>query len=92
MKDLTQGKPGKQILIFAVPMLIGNLFHQLYNVVDSIVVGKYIGSIALASVGASFPILFTMSAMISGITIGASVLTSQYFGAKNFHNVKITSD
>lgn len=92
MKDLTQGKEGKQILMFAVPMLIGNVFQQLYNVVDSIVVGKYIGSVALAAVGASFPILFTMSAMISGIAIGASVLVSQYFGAKNFHNVKITSD
>lgn len=92
MKDLTQGNEGKQILMFAVPMLIGNVFQQLYNVVDSIVVGKYIGSVALAAVGASFPILFTMSAMISGIAIGASVLVSQYFGAKNFHNVKITSD
>lgn len=92
MKDLTQGNEGKQILIFAVPMLIGNVFQQLYNVVDSIVVGKYIGSVALAAVGASFPILFTMSALISGIAIGASVLVSQYFGAKNFHNVKVTSD
>lgn len=92
MKDLTQGKAGKQILMFAVPMLIGNVFQQLYNVVDSIVVGKYIGSVALAAVGASFPILFTMSAMISGIAIGSSVLASQYFGAKNFRNVKITSD
>lgn len=92
MKDLTQGNEGKQILIFAVPMLIGNVFQQLYNVIDSIVVGKYIGSVALAAVGASFPILFTMSALISGIAIGASVLVSQYFGAKNFHNVKVTSD
>lgn len=92
MKDLTQGREGKQILMFAVPMLIGNVFQQLYNVVDSIVVGKYVGSVALAAVGASFPILFTMSALISGIAIGASVLVSQYFGAKNFRSVKITSD
>jgi len=92
MKDLTQGKEGNQILMFAVPMLIGNVFQQLYNVVDSIVVGKYIGSVALAAVGASFPILFTMSAMIGGITIGASVLVSQYFGAKKFHDIKKTSD
>ena len=92
MKDLTKGKEGVQILNFAIPMLIGNVFQQLYNVVDSIVVGKYIGSVALAAVGASFPILFTMSAMIGGVTIGGSVLISQYFGAKENHKVKITSD
>ncbi|MEN6619189.1 MAG: MATE family efflux transporter [Rikenellaceae bacterium] len=92
MKDLTQGNEGKQILLFAIPMLIGNVFQQLYNVVDSIVVGKYIGSVALAAVGASFPILFTLSALIGGVTIGSSVLVSQYFGAKNYHQVKITSD
>ncbi|MDD2418904.1 MAG: MATE family efflux transporter [Bacteroidales bacterium] len=92
MKDLTQGKEGLQILNFAIPMLIGNVFQQLYNVVDSIVVGKYIGSVALAAVGASFPILFTMSAMIGGVTIGGSVLVSQYFGAKENSKVKITSD
>jgi putative MATE family efflux protein len=92
MKDLTQGREGLQILNFAIPMLIGNVFQQLYNVVDSIVVGKYIGSVALAAVGASFPILFTMSAMIGGVTIGGSVLVSQYFGAKEKHKVKTTSD
>lgn len=92
MKDLTQGKEGRQILLFAVPMLIGNVFQQLYNVVDSIVVGKYIGSVALAAVGASFPILFTLAALIGGVVMGSSILVSQYFGAKNYHQVKITSD
>ena len=92
MNDLTQGKEGKQILMFAIPMLIGNVFQQLYNIVDSVVVGKYIGSVALAAVGASFPILFTLSALVGGIAIGGSVLVSQYFGAKNFQKVKITSD
>lgn len=92
MKDLTEGNEGRQILKFAIPMLIGNVFQQLYNVVDSIVVGKYIGSTALAAVGASFPLIFTMSAMFGGITIGGSVLVSQYFGAKNFDKVKVTSD
>ena len=52
MKDLTKGNEGRQILTFAVPMLIGNVFQQLYNIVDSIVVGKYVGSVALAAVGA----------------------------------------
>jgi len=92
MKDLTKGAEGKQILLFAIPMLIGNVFQQFYNVVDSIVVGKYVGSAALAAVGASFPILFTISSLVGGVTIGASVLISQYFGAKNFSKVKVTSD
>ncbi len=92
MKDLTQGDEGKQILYFAIPMLIGNVFQQLYNVIDSIVVGKYVGSVALAAVGASFPILFTLSSLVGGVTIGGSVLISQYFGAKNYQKVKVTSD
>jgi len=92
MNDFTQGKEGKQILMFAVPMLIGNVFQQLYNIVDSVIVGKYIGSVALAAVGSSFPILFTLSALVGGIAIGGSVLVSQYFGAKNYKKVKITSD
>lgn len=92
MNDLTQGKEGKQILTFAIPMLIGNVFQQFYNIIDSVVVGKYVGSVALAAVGASFPILFTLSALIGGITIGGSVLISQYFGAKNYEKIKITSD
>ncbi len=92
MNDLTQGKEGKQILIFAIPMLIGNVFQQMYNIIDSIVVGKYVGSVALAAVGASFPILFTLSALIGGVTMGSSILVSQYFGAKNYGKIKITSD
>jgi Na+-driven multidrug efflux pump len=56
MKDLTDGKEGSLILKFAVPMLLGNVFQQLYNVVDSIIVGNFIGKEALAAVGASFPI------------------------------------
>ena len=92
MNDLTQGKEGTQILKFAIPMLIGNVFQQFYNIIDSVVVGKYVGSVALAAVGASFPILFTLSALIGGITIGGSVLISQYFGAKNYEKIKVTSD
>ncbi len=92
MNDLTQGKEGTQIMKFAIPMLIANIFQQLYNIIDSIVVGKYIGSTALAAVGASFPILFTLSALVAGITIGGSVLISQYFGAKELEKVKSTSD
>jgi len=61
-------------------MLLGNIFQQLYNIVDSIIVGKYLGKEALASVGASFPVIFTIIALVIGIGGGASVVISQYFG------------
>lgn len=80
-KDMTVGAPGKVILAFAVPMVLGNLFQQMYNIVDSVVVGRFVGSDALASVGASFPIVFLMVAIAMGLTMGASVLVSQNFGA-----------
>lgn len=92
MKDLTKGSVGKSIILFAIPMLIGNVFHQLYNITDSIIVGKYVGHIALAAVGASFPILFTIIAMAGGVTMGSSILISQYFGAGKLKDVKISSD
>ncbi|MDR3351270.1 MAG: MATE family efflux transporter [Prevotellaceae bacterium] len=92
MKDLTQGKESSVIFTFAMPMLIGNVFQQLYNMVDSIVVGQYLGREALAAVGASFPILFSISAMVIGLTIGGSVVVSQYFGAKQYENVRRASD
>lgn len=83
MTDLTSGSVAKQILKFSIPMLLGSLFQQLYSIVDTIIVGKYLGKEALASVGASFPIIFTIIALIIGIGSGASVVISQYFGAKD---------
>lgn len=73
---------------FAIPMVLGNIFQQLYNVVDSIIVGKVLGEQALAAVGASFPIFYTLIAFVIGIGSGATVVISQYFGAKNFEQVK----
>ncbi|SFE56623.1 MATE family efflux transporter [Thermophagus xiamenensis] len=88
MRDLTYGKEGRLIFRFAVPMVIGNIFQQLYNIVDSIIVGKYLGDQALAAVGASFPIFYTLISFVIGIGSGATVVISQYFGAKNYDNVK----
>lgn len=90
MKDLTTGKVSRHIFNFAMPMLIGNVFQQLYNVVDSIIVGNFIGKQALAAVGASFPIIFTLISLIIGIASGAMVVISQYFGAKDIEKVKRT--
>jgi putative MATE family efflux protein len=92
LKDLTEGKEGKLILNFALPMLLGNVFQQMYNVVDSIIIGKFLGKEALAAVGASFPLIFTMIAFIIGITIGSTVVISQYFGAKLMDKVKRAID
>ena len=92
MKDLTTGKEGKRILNFALPMLFGNIFQQLYNVVDSIVVGKVIGEEALAAVGANFPFIFALISFVVGMAIGATVMIAQYFGAKQMENVKKTID
>ncbi|MDR1405674.1 MAG: MATE family efflux transporter [Prevotellaceae bacterium] len=92
MKDLTQGKEATVIFKFAMPMLIGNIFQQLYNMVDSIVVGQYLGREALAAVGASFPIIFSICAMVMGLTIGGSVVISQYFGARQYEKVRRASD
>ncbi|NQV02050.1 MAG: MATE family efflux transporter [Bacteroidia bacterium] len=88
MKDLSQGNEGKLIFRFAVPMLLGNVFQQLYNVVDTIIVGKFIGNEALAAVGTSFPIIFMLISFIIGITMGFTIIISQYFGAKEMDKVK----
>lgn len=91
IKNMTEGSPLRLIFAFAVPMLIGNIFQQLYNMVDSIVVGNYVGKIALAAVGTGFPIIFMMSSMFIGIALGATILISQYYGAGDINNVKKTS-
>ncbi|MCK4701541.1 MAG: MATE family efflux transporter, partial [Bacteroidales bacterium] len=88
MKDLTKGKESKVIFNFAIPMLLGNVFQQLYNVVDSIIVGNYIGKEALAAVGASFPIIFTLISLVIGIGTGSTIIIAQYFGAKDIKKVK----
>lgn len=92
MRDLTVGKEGKLILSFALPMLYGNIFQQLYNIVDSIVIGKYLGNEALAAVGASFPLIFTLISLIIGIATGATIIISQYYGAKNLVKVRQAID
>lgn len=92
MKDLSSGNEFKLILHFATPMLLGNVFQQLYNVVDSIVVGNFIGKEALAAVGASFPILFTLISLVLGVAIGSTIVIAQFFGAKDMKNVKRTID
>jgi putative MATE family efflux protein len=92
MRDLTTGNEGKLIFQFAAPMLLGNVFQQLFSVVDSMVVGNFIGKTALAAVGASFPVIFVMISMIIGIVMGTTIVISQYFGAGNMVKVKRAID
>jgi len=92
MRDLTQGSEGRNIFRFAVPMLVGHMFQQLYTFVDQIIVGRFLGKEALASVGASFPVIFTLIALIMGIATGGTIVISQFFGAKKFTQVKRTID
>lgn len=86
--DMTKGNPAKILIFFTIPILIGNIFQQLYNVVDSVIVGNYVGENALAAVGASFPIMFLFIAVATGLSMGTNVVISQLFGAKKLKDVK----
>ncbi|MBQ6363614.1 MAG: MATE family efflux transporter [Lachnospiraceae bacterium] len=79
---MTEGDPVKKIVAFSIPMLIGNIAQQLYNTVDSIIVGRFVGDNALAAVGGAGPILNLMLVLFIGISVGASIMVSQYFGAR----------
>ncbi len=86
-QDLTKGNILKQLIIFSIPLLIGNLFQQLYNTVDSVIVGNFVGKNALAAVGASGPIINMLVGFFMGLATGASVVISQYFGAKDYRRL-----
>ena len=80
--DMRGGNPVSQIVRFSIPMLLGNIAQQLYNTVDSIIVGRFVGDNALAAVGSAGPILNLMIVLFIGISTGASIMVSQYFGAQ----------
>jgi len=82
-KDLTEGAPWRRIVEFAIPMLIGNIAQQFYNTADSIIVGKYVGDNALAAVGSASPILNLLLVLFMGVSVGAGIMVSQYYGAKD---------
>ena len=87
-KDMTQGSPLKLILQFALPLLFGNLFQQAYNMVDAAIVGQYLGSNALASVGVSSSIQFLVIGFCLGICTGFAVPVAQAFGAKDMDHLR----
>ena len=89
-RDLTRGNIAKKIILFALPIMLGNLFQQFYNVVDSWVVGNFAanGTACLAAVNASFPIMMFFNSIYIGISMGATIILSQYKGAKDYENLE----
>ncbi len=88
IKPMTNGTIWKRIVCFAFPILLGNLFQQLYNTVDSLIVGNYLGSNALAAVSSSGSLIFLLVGFLSGIATGAGVIIANFFGAEDFNNLK----
>ncbi len=88
--NMTTGSPAKLILMFALPMLLGNLFQQLYNLVDCIIVGKYVSEEALAAVGATGSVNFLILSISNGIGSGVGIVAAQYFGAGDDERVRKT--
>ena len=86
---MTEGVIWKEILLFSIPLLLGNLFQQLYNAVDSVVVGNYIGAQALAAVGSSAPVINLLVSFFMGLAVGAGVIISRYFGARKKEELHI---
>lgn len=88
--DMTEGSPLRHILLFTLPLLVGNLFQQFYNVVDSVVVGNFVGADALAAVGTCGALNFLFFSLSSGLAIGIGILASQYFGARDDAQIRAT--
>ncbi len=87
-QDMTKGRPMSVLLMFTLPLIVGNIFQQLYNMADTIIVGRYVGANALAAVGSTGTIMFLLNGFAQGFTAGFAVLTSQRFGAGRENGVK----
>ena len=87
-KDMTVGSPAKQIVLFSIPLLIGNAFQQFYNMADTFIVGRTLGNNALAAVGCTAGLIFLLQGFATGATAGMSIVTAQRFGAQDTEGVK----
>ena len=87
-KDMTKGSPGKIILGFTVPLFIGNLFQQFYNMVDAVIVGQFVGTGALAAVGSTGTIMFLITGLAMGMTNGFTLQVAQRFGAGDLKGMR----
>ena len=86
--DLTQGTIWKKILFFALPIFLGQVFQQLYNTIDSLIVGKFLGDQALAAVSSSGSLIFMMVGFFNGVAMGAGVIIAKEYGAKNYQSMR----
>ncbi len=86
--NMTEGAPGKKLFLFALPMILGNLFQQFYNMADSVIVGRFVGEDALAAVGASYALTTVFVMLAIGGGNGSAVVTSQYLGAEQYRRMK----
>ncbi len=87
-RDMTAGSPTKNILLFSIPVLLGNLFQQFYNLIDTIIVGRFLGEEALAAVGSTGSIIFLVIGITTGLTQGFGVMISHAFGGKKYEELK----
>ena len=88
--NLTEGPIGKQIFQFTVPLLLGNIFQQFYNAADTVIVGKFVGKEALAAVGSSGSLINLLVSLLMGVAVGAGVVVSRYYGAKQYEEMRAT--
>jgi len=86
--DMTKGNPSKIILKFFIPLFIGDLFQQLYSIIDAIIIGKFVGTAAFAAVGSSSAVTVFISSILLGLAMGASVIFSQLYGGKQYNELK----
>ena len=92
MRNMTAGNPIRHIILFSLPLLAGNFLQQLYNMVDSWVVGNYVSDAALAAVGTGFPVIFFFSSLFMGISTGGTVIIAQFYGAGKPEKVRQAVD
>ena len=90
LKDMTKGTPWKLLLQFAVPLFIGNIFQQLYNMVDSLIVGNFVGPNALGAIGTTNSLNFLFFSLVAGLSVGIGIIVAQFFGSNNEEKVKDT--
>jgi len=88
--DMTTGTPWKKLLVFTIPMVLGNLFQQMYGIVDMIILGHFVGDDALAAVGSTIPLFFLLLVLMIGVATGAGIMVSQYFGANRHDELSFT--
>ncbi|EFW37749.1 hypothetical protein HMPREF9554_01752 [Treponema phagedenis F0421] len=88
-RNLTQGPIARYIVLFSLPMIAGNIFQQLYNACDTLIVGRLIGATALSAVGSSYAVMVLLTSIILGFAMGSGVVFSHAYGAGDFEKMKI---